>query len=252
MKKYCALLALLSSAGWAQRSLAPPQVGFMQDSQGGIRPVTGLAGNFLVGRAASTGIVSAAFSGSFGMLKSDSALTVIDQQGRTVMSVDAPAGPALFAFAIDGSPALAYFQQSKTLAVWDGHTFRAVPLDIDDTVLSISLPAALIVQRDSGLWELGVDLATGAIVWQTALPGVTAPVLMLASGGLVYRDAKGVVVRSVDGTEKHIAAHLPASLAFGQMGDGWVQVTDLASGRLSAFNIQPGHEAYYLLPEVRQ
>ncbi|MGD0298214.1 MAG: hypothetical protein ABSE86_13970, partial [Bryobacteraceae bacterium] len=183
MKRYCALLALLSSAGWAQRSLAPPQVGFMQDSQGGIRPVTGLAGNFLVGRAASTGIVSAGFSGAFGMLKSDSALTVIDQQGRAITSVDAPAGPALFAFSIDESPALAYFQQSKTLAVWDGHTFHTVPLETDDTVLSISSPTALIVQRDSGLWELGVDLATGAIVWQTALPGVTAPVLMLASGG---------------------------------------------------------------------
>jgi hypothetical protein len=186
------------------------------------------------------------------MLKSDSALTVIDQQGRTITSVDAPVGPALFAFSIDGSTALAYFQQSKTLAVWDGHAFQAIALDIDDTVLSISWSAALIVQRDTGLWELGVELATGAIVWQTALPGVTAPVLMLASGGLLYRDAKGVVVRSVDGTEKHIAAHLPARLAFGQMGDGWVQVTDLASGRMSALNIQPGHEAYYLLPEVRQ
>jgi hypothetical protein len=30
-----------------------------------------------------------------------------------------------------------------------------------------------------------------------------------------------------------------------------VQITDLATGRLSALNVQPEHEAYYLLPEVR-
>ncbi len=252
MQRYWALLSLMSTAAWSQHALAPPQVGFMQAGRGEIRPVIGLAGNFLVGRATSTGIVSAAFSGSFGMLKSDSALILIDLEGRAVTSVDAPPGPALFAFSIDGSPALAYFQQSKTLDVWDGHAFQTVALDIDEAVLSISLPAALIVQRATGLWELGFNLATGAIVSQTALSGITAPVLLLAGGRLVYRDAKGLVVRGEDGSEKHIAAHLPASFSFGQMGNGWIQVTDLAAGRLFAVNVQPGHEGYYILPEVRQ
>jgi len=44
---------------------------------------------------------------------------------------------------------------------------------------------------------------------------------------------------------------LPDTLAFSQMGHGWIQVTDLETGRLSAVNILPGHEQSYLLPEVR-
>jgi hypothetical protein len=254
MKGKLAFLTLVTTAAWAQRLLAPPQVGFIQDDHGQIHIVSGLAGNFLVGVAVSSGIISAAYSGSFGLLKSDSALIVVDQQGHGVASVVAPNGPALFGFAADGSPALAYFEQSKTLLVWDGHTFRPAGPIVAEAPLAIATVsatrAAMIVHRDTGMWELGVELANGAIVSQKAL-GITAPVLMLASGGLVYRDAKGMEVRSQDGSEKLIAANLPEKLAFGQMGNGWIQVTDLATGRLSAVNVQNGHQAYYLLPEMR-
>ncbi len=258
MRRYLAFLTFVSlaaSTAWAQRALAPPQVGFIRDTRGEVRPVNGLAGNFLVDGAASSGVVSFAYSGPFGLLKSASALLVIDQQGRTIASVDAPPGPALFAFSAGGSPALAYFEQSKALRVWNGHAFQPGP-NIDQAALSIASLSrtlgALVVQRGDDLWELGFELSTGAIVSQTALPGITSPMLLLAGGGFVYRDAQGVVVRHVDGSQKHIAAHLPASLAFGQMGNGWIQVTDLATGRLFAVNVQSGHEGYYILPEVRQ
>lgn len=254
MKGMLAFLTLVTTAAWAQRSLAPPQVGFIQDAHGQIHIVNGLPGNFRVGVAVSSGIISAAYSGSFGLLKSDSALIVVDQQGRGVASVVAPSGPALFGFAADGSPALAYFEQSKTLLVWDGHTFRPAAPIVDQAPLAIAsvsaTRAAMIVQHEDGLWEYGLELATGATVSRMALPGVTLPVLMLA-GGVVYRGAKGIVVRSPDGSENLIAAQLPQSFAFGQMGNAWIQVTDLATGRLSTVNVQNGHQAYYLLPEVR-
>jgi hypothetical protein len=254
MKVYLVFF-FVSMAAWAQHALAPPEVGFIQDGHGQIYIVNGLAGNFLVGPAVSSGIISAGYSGSFGLLKSDSALIVVDQRGRGVASVVAPAGPALFAFAADGSPALAYFELSKTLLAWDGHTFRAAGPQGPQAPLAIATlspkQAALIVQRDAGLWQLGVELATGAIVSQSALPGITAPVFMPAAGGVVYRDAQGLVVRKPDGSEKRIPAHLPESMALSQMGNGWLQITDLATGRLSAVNIQPGHEQVYLLPEVR-
>jgi hypothetical protein len=255
MKVLLASLTVVTTAAWAQHALTPPQVGFIQDALGQIYIVKGLAGNFLVSVAVSSGIVSAAYSGSFGLLKADSTLIVVDQQGHGVASVRAPAGPALFAFAADGSPALAYFEQSKTLDVWDGHTFQTSgPMEAQAPLAIASVSptrAAFIVLREDGLWEYGVELATGAIVSRTALPGVTVPLLMVA-GSVVYRDAKGVVVRSKDGSERHIAADLPLNLAFGQMGNGWVQVTDLATNHLFAASIQPGHEAYYLLPEKRQ
>jgi hypothetical protein len=247
-------LLLLPMAVWAQQTLAPPQVGFLVNSNGGVYPVNGLAGNFVLGRATGSGIISAAFSGAFRLLKTDSALSVVNQLGRVVARTDAPPGPALFAFSSDGSPTVVYFPQSKTLRVWDGREFRPGPEFDQDVICTSALntgQAAFVVQRDGELWNLRVDLESGAIVSQAVLPGIAAPVLMLAGGGLVYRDSKGLAIRQADGSEKHIAAHLPANIAFGQMGGAWVQITDLATGRLSALNAQPGHEGYYLLPEVR-
>lgn len=250
---------LVAATLGAQSALEPPQVGFILDGHRHLRAVSGLAGNFLLGGAAGAGVVSAAFSGAFGLLKSESALLVIDKRGHAIAKGDAPPGPALFAFSENGEPALAYFEHTNALSVWDGHRFRPVELDAASlaakAVLTIAAPnskqAALIVERENGLWELRVQVASGAVMSQMALPGVSAPVLRLPGGDLVYRDTHGVVLRRQDGSEKHIAAHLPRSLAFSQMGEGWVQVTDLASGRLFAVSVHPGRERYYVLPEVR-
>jgi hypothetical protein len=253
MKSLTGLLCF-SMAVWAQHALTPPEVGYLLDGHNHVYPVNGLAGNFVLGRAAGSGINSAAFSGVFRLLKTDSAVSVVNQQGSIVGRTEAPAGPALFAFSSDGSPAVVYFPQSKTLRVWDGREFRPGP-EFDQDVLAIgSLSATLgefVVRRNGELWALQVDLRSGAIVSQAALPGIAAPVLMLSGEEFVYRDSHGLVLRRTDGSEKHIAAHVPANIAFGQMGGAWVQITDLATGRLSALNAQPGHEGYYLLPEVR-
>ncbi len=249
MKGLTALL-LFPIAVWAQHALTPPQVGFLVDSQSRVYPVNGLAGNFVLGRAAGSGIISAAFSGVFRLLKTNSALSVVNQQGRIVARTNAPPGPALFAFSADGSPALAYYPQSKTLQMWDGREFRPGP-EFDQDVLSVGSLGEVVIQRGGELWQLQVDLQSGAIVSQAALPGIAAPVLLLAGGELVYRNLQGLVIRRIDGSEKQIAAHLPPNLAFSLMGRTWVQITDLATGRLSALNVQPEHEAYYLLPEVR-
>src|SRR5580693_3788001 len=87
MKAYLTFFSLLSTAAWAQHALPPPQVGFIQDALGQVHIVNGLAGNFQVGAAVSSGIISAGYSGSFGLLKSDSVLIVVDQQGHGVASV---------------------------------------------------------------------------------------------------------------------------------------------------------------------
>src|SRR6202035_55495 len=143
----------------------------------------GIAGNFLPGGPVATGGTSAAYSGSSGLLKTSSAMVVTDRTGLIVASIDAPDGPALFAFARTGEAALAYLV-TGTLLAWDGGAFNPVSFDptmlAASAVLSITSPdadhAAIIVQRDDGLWDVRVQLATGEIDAQTAIPGVTAPV----------------------------------------------------------------------------
>jgi hypothetical protein len=256
MKVFWTLLAAV--AVWAQPALSPPQIGYIQDSQNSIRPVYGIAGNFVLGDATSQGVASAAFSGSFGLLKTDSAVYAVDRQGQVLASADAPAGAALFAFSRSGPPAFAYLVDANAWMVWDGQTLQ--PLSIDLTafgpaaVLSVASPndgeAAIVLQRDDGLWDLRVLLATGEVTSQTAILGVAAPLLLLASGDLMYSDANGIVVRTADGQEKHIAAQLPESFVLQQMGDGWVQLRGLSTPAQLAVRINGSQS--FTLPGVDQ
>ena len=189
MKTIVVALTLAAAIGCAQPALTTPQIGFLQDGVNSFRPVYGVAGNFLLGNPAASGVVSAAFSGSFGIVSTGLALIVSDQQGQVIATMDAPAGPAAFAFSREGDPALAYFPSANLLLQWNGGTFQMVSYNSTafpaSEVQSIALPdrehAAFIVQRDEVLWDVRVFLATGEVDSQAALPGVSAPVLMLTS-----------------------------------------------------------------------
>lgn len=253
------LVALLAGPALAQTALSPPQVGFMQDGSGLLRPVDGIAGNFLVGDALAANVLSAAFSGSSGLVKTGSAVLAIDQDGRTTASLDAPDGPALFAFSPSGEPALAYVPAANLLIAWNHGAFEAMPIDLaalGGIVLSIAAPdtghVGVVVQQDDGLWDISVVLATGEVDSRTVLPGIAAPVLLLATGELVYRDADGIVIRKAGDAERHIKAQLPENFALQQLGDGWIQIRDLAGGLQFALRITDGREQLYQLPEAAQ
>ena len=203
MKTIVVAFSLAAAIACAQPALTTPQIGFLQDGANSFRPVYGVAGNFLLGNPAASDVVSAAFSGSFGIVSTGSALTVSDQHGQVIATMDAPAGPAAFAFSREGTPALAYFPSANLLLQWNGGAFQMVSYDSKafpaSAVQSIALPdpehAAFIVQRDEVLWDVRVFLATGEVDSQAALPGVSVPVLMLTSRELVFSDANGIVIR---------------------------------------------------------
>ena len=94
-----ALLLVSPGERWAQPAIAPPRLGFVQDSAHTLRPAYGAGGQLhsRTVRVPAT-IVSEAFSGSIGLLKTDSSLAAFDSQGKLLASMDAPGGPALFAF----------------------------------------------------------------------------------------------------------------------------------------------------------
>ena len=251
---------MLAAAVCAQTSLAPPQIGFFQDGVNSFRPVLGIAGNFTLADPALTGVSNAAYSGSFGLLKTDTSVIATDNQGKVLATMAAPPGPAAFAFFPDGSPAFVYSAGQNLLFEWYGTGFQMVPFDCQlfppGAVLAISAPdrwhVAFLIRRDDGLWQIGVLVETGESDSQTALTGLTAPALQLSSGELVYTDANGVVIRKADATEIHLNAQLPASFSLVQMGAGWAQLSDLAGTARFAIRATPGQEGFYFLPEVSQ
>jgi len=256
-RAWIAAVFLMLPSAWAQPAIAPPLLGFLEDSASALRPAYGVSGNFILGPPVASKIVSVAFSGSIGMLKTDSSLAAFDSTGKLLASLDTAYGPALFAFSPAGTTALVFIASTNQLVEWRGSTFA--PLEFHDqevaasAVLAIAFPtpfeASLIVQRKDTVWEVEVPLGAAGIGSQKALMGVRAPVLALPSGQLVYRDAAGIVVRSPDGPDVHIAASLPRSFSLQQMNQDWVQLTDLNSSAHFAIHTAAGREGFYQLPE---
>jgi hypothetical protein len=253
IKKLIVAVCLMSPIAWTQSAIAPPQLGFVEDGAHTLRPAFGVAGNFILGPAVAKNILSKAFSGALGLLKTDSSLAAFDSQGKLLASVDAAPGPAFFAFSSAGAMALAYIASSNALIEWSGSSFVPIPLHISDTVVSIAFPApstaSLLIQRGETVWRLNFPLGTSGASSQNALIGLHPPVLALPSGDVVYRDTGGIVIRKTDATEVHVAASLPASFSLQQMNLDWVQLSDLNSSRRFAIRATAGREAFYQLPE---
>jgi hypothetical protein len=247
---------LLAPVGiWAQSAIAPPQLGFATDGARALRPVYGVAGSFVLGPAVAGDVAEAAFSGSLGLFKAGSSLAAFDAQGKLLGSIEVPSGDALFAFSAEGSAALAYLTSTKTLMEWCGGEFTPVPLDTAPMgdVIGIAFPTAaeavLIVERERGLWELHVPTNGAGVLARSALPGLHAPVLPLAAGGLLYTKEGAIVIRGADGAEMRLAASLPAEFSLEQMSRDWVELSDVNSAARFAIRTTPGREGFYRLPE---
>jgi hypothetical protein len=256
-------VVIMAPSAPAQPAIRPPQLGFAGNADGTLRPVYGVAGNFMLGpsvtgEAVAGKVISLAFSGSLGLLKTDSTLSAFNGQGQALATTDAAAGPALFAFSSDGVTALAYVASSDTLVEWTSGKFETIPFQPEtsatDVVVAIALPspleATLIVQRNDGIWEVQFPFTRAKVGSQKTLVGVTAPVLALASGELVFSDSNGIVLRNPNGSEVHIARQLPTKFSLQQMDSEWVLLSDLATARRFAIRVVSGREGFYELPEA--
>jgi hypothetical protein len=250
-------ITTISIATLAAQTIRPPQMGFAATTGGELQPVYGVAGNFLFGPPIASRVISQAFSGSFGLLKTDSTLAAFDREGKILSVTDAAPGPALFAFSPNGTMGLAYIASSNSLVEWAGAAFRILPFrPAAESIVAIGLPSAFeasfIVQRFDEIWQVNLPLTRARVLSQRALPGVTAPVLAFASGDVVYGDTQGLVLRKPDASEIHIAGPLPKHFSLQQMTSDWVQLRDSNSSRHYAIRLTSGREAFFELPEAAQ
>ena len=125
---------------------------------------------------------------------------VLARDGGTLYTTGADAGPALFAFSDEGTPAFVYLPQSQALLRWTADHFEPAG-QIGDAVLSMASPGpgrvSLAVKRNDGIWT--VD-PTGA--GEFLIPPVDGPVLLRNDGSVLYAAADHLVLHRPDGTDQ--------------------------------------------------
>lgn len=224
----------LSIATVAAAQIAPPQLGFVVDHRQSLRPLVGLSGNLLLGPSAGEGVISAASSQTFVMIKTNPSLSILDTAGNLKYAITTSPGPALFAFCKNGDPALVWLPNENVLLQWNVDHLE--PLNLTSEVLALA-PGRLVIQRGDTLYEL--DIATSN---QTALPGVNAPVWLDPEGSLIYAEGTALV-RPEGRLELGFKPRY-----FVPLGPGWLLVGEVGTTRQFAVRITPGYEQVSLLP----
>ena len=234
----------------AQPSVRPPLIGALSDSHGSVQLVLGIPGSFVLAGAGITNVVTAAFSGSAGLLKTDSEALVLDENGAVAARFPAPHGPALFAFDANGAPALMYC--SGSLFRFHGDNMEQVNWTGDAISIATagSDAAAVLVQRDRQTTTTTISLASGAVINDRPVRDIRTPALLFPSGDLLFADRGRLVLRNQNAGDRVLAIDFAVE-SFSIIGKNWVLLRERA-GRLFALQITADALERYQLPEVTQ
>lgn len=247
------LLVLAGAA--AAGELRKPLVGYFADEAGQLRSVVGVGGSFIVEESALAGVRAVASAGDFALIETGDELLLVDAALAVLGRAPLPAAASHLGVAPDGRFGVAYLPGAGQLCRLEpgreprlscvtvaAGAVRAIGAGEGHTV-------SLAIERDGQLWHAEVDAATGSTLSQVLLSGVTAPVLLLPGGGVVFSRGAEIILRNPEGAEASITGPAPV-LGLEAMGENWVRLR--AAGGLWALRVVDARLELHRLPgEVR-
>jgi hypothetical protein len=180
-----AFAILILSAGTTAAQIAVPRIGCFVDGGRRLRPVFGVAGNFLTGAAEAEQVVAAVCSDDLTVIKREDSLEIRTREG--VVERSAPNGTALFDLSRDGAQVLVYFPASGEWLSVSGRSVRLLeaPPPPEDKLL---LPGgARLSVRDAEL----ILTSAGGEERTIALPGPAEDLEWMGRGWVRIRLAEG-------------------------------------------------------------
>jgi hypothetical protein len=241
---------VLAATGRAQ--IGAPEAGCVLDREGALRPLYGMAGIFVPGEAIAPGVVSAACSDKFALVKTEYNLELRDAQLRLIARWPAPGGPARFAFPPTGMGALVYYPLTGDLVrIIGSRPPRPLACALPDEVLAIASPDPahiLAVISGGGMRLVRVSLSNGAIDQEIEITGASGPAWLRRDGTLVYGDGAEVVMVRPEGSSRRWTLPAPASAIY-QMGENLEGIM-LAKGATAVLTLEEGREQLLRLPEA--
>ena len=230
------LLLILFAICASAQGIDVPGIGAIVDSSGALRPVRGVAGNFLLGPTGLSGVLSAACSEQLCLAKTESA--IVSPTGET----GAPVGPAIFS--VNGGQAIVFFPEPRTFARWHDDALESLDWTVDGDVLSVRADgdqAEIAVRRDGSVWIVHPDGSVADWIADT-----TGPVLLLEEGAL-FATPDQLVLRHRDGSE--VRFELTGAESIIAMGPHYAAIyVGRTRDAVYALRTDPGRETLFLLP----
>lgn len=264
MNKAWMIFALCGVSAMAGSNIHAPLVGVARDSQGQLRVVYGMAGNFIPLDRVAANAVNWAFTDEGGLVKTDKHLLLLDANGRVTRTSAAPRGDVLVAPGTAHAGALYFLAGAGELWQAGAQQDRRVPLEEDaigGQILALGAAnrgrAQLAVCRGRALWLAEVDLRTGELageniaggaIAETACEQPRADSLLLLDGKLVFATAKELIVRGAKSAERIVAISgtSGAQPRVRRVGNEWVEVEVPAQPPLMVRLGRDGERVFHL------
>jgi hypothetical protein len=258
MTRIAVLLLACASFAAAESNLGAPVVGIARDAHKQLRPVYGIAGNFVLRNAIPETALNWAFDGAGGLAKTDAELLTLDRAGQVTARRAAPRGDAVL------SAGAAFFPSTGELWLIGAHPDRKIGIDreaLGGDVVALGTAndrnAPLAVCRASRVWLVTIDVATGAVTRETLAPGAIADhgcagALVWLDGNFVLATSRGLIVLTAAGGERHLPSAGGAHGVQPEMhraGEHWLQV-DGGGAPPQLILVTSDGEISYRLPAV--
>jgi hypothetical protein len=215
-----------------------------------------VAGVFVAGDAAQTGVVSAACSDRLALAKTEQAIEVRDSAMQLEGRWPAPSGPARFAFSRSGAIAFAYFERTHELRYYEPKRgLRRLPLpnELDGEVLALAVPDALhlsaVVRGESGVRLVRIAAFRGLVEQEIPLDGIPDAVWLDRDGTLIFGDGTDIVIRRPNRADERLALPGKAS-AIAQIGENFVNIALQSGAAPAVLDLRDGRERVLRVPEA--
>ena len=223
----------------ASSQVTAPRLGLVRYGDGGVYPIYGVAGNYVVGPRFLDSVDRLSFSQGGGLLVRQGALLLIDSNLQTVASFDTGGDTPTVAVGKDLGSAIAWLPARHLVVYSNGTALRSVAVAdstwngqvIDLEKSSLDSASLLLLNSEMGaVEEARVSLTTGAVLSISSLAGAAARVFRQGDTLFCLNLEKLNVTSMGTGAIRSIPIHAQ-DLTFERVSSNAIHLHSPSSGR---------------------
>lgn len=243
------------AAGVLQAQVAAPRVGIIRCSDGSVRAVYGLAGNFVLAHQPFATADAASFSDQAGLLAKNGTIRLVAPNGVLEGEYESHEAKPLLNVDGESTSAIAWLPAAHAILRWSGTAFRLFPV-APGTITGQVTSIRAIAQDRAELLELNSDrsslratitLSSGNLTSLDAVPGATGPAFA-QHAGFLFHDDKQLIVETPNGVRQ--ALPVSGNVAVERMSSNWLHLSSAGTHQHWALHLDGSQAQLFVLPNI--
>jgi hypothetical protein len=243
------------AAGILHAEVSAPQLGVIRCSDGLVRAVYGLAGNFILANKVLAPAGAVSFSDRAGLMAKNGAIQLVKADGAPLGKYESQDSKPVLNVDGDVESAIVWLPSEHSVLRWTGASFRLYPLaPLEGEVTAIKATAPdraqlLILSDDGNISRATVTLSTGELVSLNVVPEASGAAFAQQSA-LISHERDGLVIETPDGVRQHLP--VPSDVVIERMSSEWLHLSSVRTNQDWALHVAGSQVELFILPAVQR